>query len=60
MLNTIRKKFLNLIDPKVRKSAGSRRVLESFRANPKWEFPKNGVPYLGVLIIKILLFRVLY
>ena len=25
-----------------------------------WEFPKIGVPYLGVLIIRILLFRVLY
>ena len=25
-----------------------------------WEFPKMGVPYLGVLIIRILLFRVLY
>ena len=24
------------------------------------EFPKIGVPYLGVLIIRILLFRVLY
>ena len=27
---------------------------------PKWEFPKLGVPYFGVLIIRILLFRVLY
>ena len=26
----------------------------------KWEFPKIGVPYLGVLIVRILLFRVLY
>ena len=25
-----------------------------------WEFPKIGVPYLGVLIIRVLLFRVLY
>ena len=25
-----------------------------------WEFPKIRVPYLGVLIIRILLFRVLY
>ena len=25
-----------------------------------WEFPKMGVPYFGVLIIRILLFRVLY
>ena len=25
-----------------------------------WEFPKIGVPYFGVLIISILLFRVLY
>ena len=25
-----------------------------------WEFPKIGVPYFGVLIIRILLFRVLY
>ena len=25
----------------------------------KWEFPKIGVPYFGVLIIRILLFRVL-
>ena len=25
-----------------------------------WEFPKIGVPYLGVLIIRILLFRVPY
>ena len=25
-----------------------------------WEFPKIGVPYLGVPIIRILLFRVLY
>ena len=27
---------------------------------PMWEFPKIGVPYFGVLIIRILLFRVLY
>ena len=26
----------------------------------KWEFPKIRVPYFGVLIIRILLFRVLY
>ena len=26
----------------------------------KWEFPKIGVPYFGVLLIRILLFRVLY
>ena len=26
----------------------------------KWEFPKIGVPHFGVLIIRILLFRVLY
>ena len=25
-----------------------------------WEFPKLGVPYSGVLIMRILLFRVLY
>ena len=25
-----------------------------------WEFPKIGVPYFGVLIIRILLLRVLY
>ena len=25
-----------------------------------WEFPKLGVPYFGVLIIRILLIRVLY
>ena len=25
-----------------------------------WEFPKLGLPYLGVLIIRLLLFRVLY
>ena len=25
-----------------------------------WEFPKIGVPYFGVLVIRILLFRVLY
>ena len=25
-----------------------------------WEFPKLGVPYFGVLIIRIVLFRVLY
>ena len=25
-----------------------------------WEFPKIGVPYFGVLIARILLFRVLY
>ena len=25
-----------------------------------WEFPKLGVPYFGVLMIRILLFRVLY
>ena len=25
-----------------------------------WEFPKISVPYFGVLIIRILLFRVLY
>ena len=25
-----------------------------------WEFPKIGVPYFGVLIMRILLFRVLY
>ena len=25
-----------------------------------WEFPKIGVPYFGDLIIRILLFRVLY
>ena len=25
-----------------------------------WEFPKIGVSYFGVLIIRILLFRVLY
>ena len=28
--------------------------------SPKWEFPKIGVPYFGVLIIRFLLFRVLY
>ena len=27
---------------------------------PIWEFPKIGVPYFGVLIIRIRLFRVLY
>ena len=27
---------------------------------PIWEFPKIGVPYCGVLIIRILLFNVLY
>ena len=26
----------------------------------KWEFPRIGVPYFGVLIIRILQFRVLY
>ena len=26
----------------------------------EWDFPKIRVPYLGVLIIRILLFRVLY
>ena len=26
----------------------------------KWDFPKIRVPYFGVLIIRILLFRVLY
>ena len=26
--------------------------------HPIWEFPKIGVPYFGVLIIRILLFRV--
>ena len=25
-----------------------------------WEFPKTGAPYLGVLIIRILVFGVLY
>ena len=30
------------------------------RPDPRWEFPKIGVPYFGVLIIRILLFRVLY
>ena len=25
-----------------------------------WDFPKIGIPYFGVLIIRILLFRVLY
>ena len=25
-----------------------------------WDFPKTRVPYFGVLIIRILLFRVLY
>ena len=30
------------------------------RALDIWEFPKLGVPYFGVLIIRILLFRVLY
>ena len=25
-----------------------------------WDFPKSRVPYLGVFIIRILLFRVLY
>ena len=25
-----------------------------------WEFPKTRVPYFGVFIIRILLFRVLY
>ena len=41
---------------------------ESLKAKPdvplrpkeKWEFPKSGVPYFGVLIIGLLLFRVLY
>ena len=28
--------------------------------NPTWELPELGVPYFGVLIIRILLFRVLY
>ena len=28
--------------------------------NPIWDFPKIRVPYFGVLIIRILLFRVLY
>ena len=28
--------------------------------NPIWEFPKIGVPYCGVLLIRILLLRVLY
>ena len=36
----------------------SPRVLAPNR--PIWEFPKIGVPCFGVLIIKILLFRVLY
>ena len=27
---------------------------------PIWEFPKIRVPYLGALLIRILLFRVLY
>ena len=30
------------------------------RAVSIWEFPKIRVPYFGVLIIRILLFRVLY
>ena len=25
-----------------------------------WEFPKIGVPHLGLLIMRVLLFRVLY
>ena len=29
-------------------------------AGSRWEFPKIRVPYFGVLIIRILLFRVLY
>ena len=32
----------------------------AFSAIATWEFPKIGVPYFGVLIIRILLFRVLY
>ena len=31
-----------------------------FLASSLWEFPKLGVPHFGVLIIRILLFRVLY
>ena len=27
---------------------------------PRWEFPKIGVPYFGVLIIRVLPFRVPY
>ena len=28
--------------------------------SPIWDFPKIRVPYLGVLIVRILLFRALY
>ena len=32
----------------------------NFKVSIIWELPKIGGPYLGVLIIRILLFRVLY
>ena len=34
--------------------------LPSFLSLIKWEFPKIGVHYFGALILRILLFRVLY
>ena len=36
------------------------RLLRGVSGCLTWEFPKIGEPYLGVLIIRILLFRVLY
>ena len=37
---------------------GALSVLLKLLVEPTWEFPKIGVPYFGVLIIRILLFRV--
>ena len=35
-------------------------MANSVRGQRKWEFPKIRLPYFGVLVIRILLFRVLY
>ena len=41
-------------------SAGSAPLPKAPGPEHFWEFRKLGVPYFGVLIIRILLFRVLY
>ena len=41
-------------------SRGSDLEAQGFRQEEIWEFPKLGIPSFGLLIIRILLFRVLY
>ena len=49
----------NLVARYNRLRAFPRRTL-NLTLGPIWDFPKIRVPYLGVLMIRILLFRVLY